>query len=81
MTPKQAAAKLLLHALDHGTAVVKMTREEMSAVLTERVSEIKHGKIVEFAGKISAPFRERLARIAGAPDQDGEAPSTASASP
>ena len=74
MTPKQAAATLLLHSLDHGKAVGTMSRDEMAAVLAERVSEIKHGKIIDFAGKIAAPFRERLARIAGAPEQEGEAP-------
>jgi hypothetical protein len=80
MTPKQAAAKLLLHSLDHGTAIGTLTRESMATILDERVSEIKQAKIVEFAGKISAPFRERLARIAGAPDQEGDA-SSATAAP
>jgi hypothetical protein len=72
MTPKQAAAKLLLHALDQGPCVSTMSRDEMSAVLGERVSEIKHGKIREFAAKIAAPFKERLGRIAGEEDKSGE---------
>ena len=77
MTPKQAAAKLLLHALDQGKALGSMTREDMAAVLDERVSEVKHTRILEFAGKISAPFRERLARIVGAAEPEGEAPADA----
>jgi hypothetical protein len=81
MTPKQAAAKLLLHALDQGKALGSMTREDMAAVLAERVSEVKHARILEFAGKISAPFRERLTRIAGAADPEGESPASASTSP
>lgn len=79
MTPKQAAAKLLLHSLDQGTAIGTMTRESMAAVLNERVSEIKQAKIVEFAGKISAPFRERLSRIVGAPDPEGDESSASTA--
>ena len=83
MTPKQAAAKLLLHALDKGQAIGGMSREDMATVLSERVSEVKHARIIEFAGKISAPFRERLERIVGAGETgetgeageaDGEAP-------
>lgn len=70
MTPKQAAAKLLLHSLDQGKALSAMTREEMAAVLAERVSEIKHARILEFVTKISAPFRERLTKIAGESDKD-----------
>jgi hypothetical protein len=81
MTPKQAAAKLLLHALDQGAALAKLTREDMAAVLSERVSEVKHARILEFAGKISAPFRERLERIAGAADPEGETPASASSTP
>ncbi len=73
-TPKQAAARLLLNALDQGKVPAQMTREEMAAVLSERVSDQKREKIIEFVGKVSAPFRERLTRIAGAAEAgDAEA--------
>jgi hypothetical protein len=81
MTPKQAAAKLLLHALDQGKALGSMTREDMAGVLSERVSEVKHARILEFVGKISAPFRERLEKIVGAADPEGESPAGDSTSP
>jgi hypothetical protein len=64
-TPKQAAARLLLNALDHGKSPAQMTREEMAAVLNERVSDQKREKVLDFVTKISAPFRERLTRVAG----------------
>ncbi len=64
-TPKQAAARLLIHALDQGKAPAQMSREDMATVLSERVSDQKREKILEFVGKISTPFRDRLTRIAG----------------
>jgi hypothetical protein len=64
-TPKQAAARLLIKTLDTGKAPAQMTREEMAAALDERVSDQKREKIIEFVGKIVAPFRDRLTRIAG----------------
>jgi len=70
-TPKQAAARLLLNALDHGKAPAQMTREEMAVVLDERVSDQKREKVLDFVGKISAPFRERLTRIAGTEAAEG----------
>ncbi len=78
-TPKQAAARLLLAALDQGKAPAQMTREDMATALGERVSDQKREKILEFAGKITAPFRDRLARIAGAPEAAGEAGEAAEA--
>jgi hypothetical protein len=65
-TPKQAAARLLLHALDQGKPPAQMTREDMAAVLSERVSDQKREKILEFVTKVTAPFRDRLTKIAGA---------------
>jgi hypothetical protein len=78
-TPKQAAARLLLAAMDQGKAPAQMTREEMATTLDERVSDQKRAKILEFAGKISAPFRDRLTRIAGTPEAAGEAGEAAEA--
>lgn len=72
-TPKQAAARLLLHALDQGRSPAQMTREDMAAVLGERVSDQKREKVLEFVGKITAPFRDRLTRIAGTAEAAGEA--------
>ncbi len=76
MTPKQAAAKLLLQALDQGKSPASMSREEMATALAERVSEVKHTRILEFVTKISTPFRERLTKIAGEVDKDEAAAGT-----
>ena len=70
-TPKQAAARLLLNALDHGKSPAQMSREEMAVVLNERVSDQKREKVLDFVTKISAPFRERLTRIAGTEAAEG----------
>ena len=72
-TPKQAAARLLLNYFDNGgKALPQMSREEMAAALGERVSDQKREKILEFSGKISNPFRERLAKICGEAPAAGE---------
>jgi hypothetical protein len=72
-TPKQAAARLLLTTLDGGAkSPTAMTREEMAAVLNERVSDQKREKIVAFVGKIANPFRERLTKICGEAAAPGE---------
>ena len=71
-TPKQAAARLLLSALDGGAkSPATMTREEMAAALNERVSDQKREKILSFATKISTPFRERLTKICGEAAAEG----------
>ncbi len=67
-TPKQAAARLLLAALDQGKAPAQMSREDMATALGERVSDQKREKILEFAGKITArPSATVWSRIKLAP--------------
>lgn len=71
MTPKQAAARLLLAnrktGAKHPTA---MTREEMAAVLDSRISDEKREKILGFVDKIETPYVERLVRLTGAGDDE-----------
>lgn len=74
MTPKQAAARLLLSTLTHATKHPSvLTREEMSAMLDSRISDEKRGKILGFVTKIEAPYAERLTRLAGESDDAAEA--------
>ncbi|MBA2479457.1 MAG: hypothetical protein H0V44_02250 [Planctomycetes bacterium] len=65
MTPKQAAARLLLQCLDNGKVPSQLTREDMATVLGGRISDQKREKILEFVTKVSAPFRDRLSKIVG----------------
>ena len=65
MTPKQAAARLILAALAGGKAPTELSAPEMTEALGSRISEQKREKILDFAEKISKPFRERLEKITG----------------
>ncbi|MBA3707340.1 MAG: hypothetical protein H0W83_00805 [Planctomycetes bacterium] len=73
MTPKQAAARLLLQCLDSGKVPSQLTREDMASTLGSRISDQKREKILEFVTKVSAPFRDRLSKIVGEPAAAGEA--------
>jgi hypothetical protein len=73
MTPKQAAARLLLQCLDNGKVPSQLTREDMATLLGSRISDQKREKILEFVTKVSAPFRDRLTRIVGEPSAGGAA--------
>ena len=74
MTPKQAAARLLLAALKTGAKhPTVMPREEMGLVLDSRISDEKRAKILGFVEKIEGPYVERLIRLTG----EGDAETTA----
>jgi hypothetical protein len=75
MTPKQAAARLLLATVKDGALhPTKRTREDMSAVLDSRISDEKREKILGFVAKIEAPYVERLVKLTGdGGDEGGEA--------
>ena len=77
MTPKQAAARLLLATIKEGALhPTKRTREDMSTVLDSRISDEKREKILAFVAKIEDPFVERLTKLKGEGDSeaDGAAP-------
>jgi hypothetical protein len=75
MTPKQAAARLLLATVKDGAPhPTKRTREDMSAVLDSRISDEKREKILGFVAKIETPYVERLVKLTGeGGDEGGEA--------
>jgi len=71
MTPKQCAAKLLLNLYQSGGKTpTQLSREEMTDLLGTRISDEKRAKVIEFAGKIAAPFIDRVTKISG---EGGEA--------
>jgi hypothetical protein len=71
MTPKQAAARLLLAALRDGRPhPSQLDRQAMAEVLQSRISDDKRAKILDYATKIETPYRERLARLAGEAGDD-----------
>lgn len=74
MTPKQAAARLLLATIKEGALhPTKRTREDMSAALDSRISDEKREKILAFVGKIETPYVERLVKLTGdGGDEGGE---------
>ena len=77
-TPKQAAARLLLSTLTEGAPhPSKRTREDMSTLLSTRISDEKREKILSFVTKIEAPFVARLQGISG--DEKGEGSETPAA--
>jgi hypothetical protein len=70
MTPKQAAAHLLLATLKQGAPhPSKRSAEDLTTALNMRISEEKRAKILEFVAKIEAPYIERLQRIGGEDEQ------------
>lgn len=74
MTPKQAAARLLLATIKEGALhPTKRTREDMSAALDSRISDEKREKILGFVAKIEEPFVERLNKLKGEGDEAGDA--------
>lgn len=73
MTPKQAAARLLLASLKQGKPhPTQLDRQQMAETLDSRISDEKRAKILEFVGKIENPYVERLTKLTGA--ADGAAP-------
>lgn len=66
MSPKQAAARLLLATLQEGAPhPTKRTREDMSTALNTRISDDKREKILAFVVKIEGPFVDRLTKLTG----------------
>lgn len=74
MTPKQAAARLLLanakEGKPHPTA---LDREAMAAFLGSRISDEKREKILGFVAKIEEPYLARLLKLTGEGDEKDEA--------
>ncbi len=74
MTPKQAAARLLLATLQEGALhPTKRTREDMSATLGTRISDEKREKILTFVDKIESPFADRLRKLTGGSAEESAA--------
>ena len=79
MTPKQAAARLLLAAATQGRPhPTALDRMQMGEFLDSRISDEKRAKILDFVAKIEAPYLDRLRRLGG---DEGEAEPAAEASP
>jgi hypothetical protein len=69
MTPKQAAARLILATLQEGAPhPTKRTREDMTTALGTRISDEKRAKILTFVTKIEQPFVDRLTKLKGEGD-------------
>lgn len=66
MTPKQAAARLILAALKQGKPhPTTLDRQQMAEALDSRISDEKRAKILEFVTKIEGPYIERLTKLTG----------------
>lgn len=69
MTPKQAAASLLLATMKQGKPhPTALDRLQMAEVLDTRISDEKRAKILDFVAKIENPYLERLLKLTGASD-------------
>ena len=73
MTPKQAAARLLLAATQGKPHPTQLDRTQMSEFLDTRISDEKRAKILDFAGKIETPYLDRLKKLTGEGDEAAEA--------
>lgn len=81
MTPKQAAARLLLATMKQGKPhPTTLDRMQMAEVLDSRISDEKRAKILDFVAKIENPYLERLHKLTGA-DAAPAAPAAAPAAP
>ena len=77
MTPKQAAAHLLLATMKKGKPHPStLDRIQMAEILDIRISDDKRAKILSFVAKIENPYLDRLVKLTGA-----EAAPTAAAAP
>lgn len=66
MTPKQAAARLLLATMKQGKPHPStLDRLQMAEVLDTRISDEKRAKILDFVAKIENPYLERLLKLTG----------------
>lgn len=76
MTPKQAAAHLLLATMKKGKPHPStLDRIQMAEILDIRISDDKRAKILSFVAKIENPYLDRLVKLTGAE----AAPTTAAA--
>jgi hypothetical protein len=73
MTPKQAAARLLLAATQGKPHPTQLDRTQMSEFLDSRISDEKRAKILEFASKIETPYLDRLKKLTGEGGDEAEA--------
>ena len=65
MTPKQAAARLLLAATQGKPHPTRLDRTQMAEFLDTRISDEKRTKILDFASKIETPYLDRLKKLTG----------------
>jgi len=72
MTPKQAAARLLLAASKGKPHPTTLDRTQMAEVLDTRISDEKRAKILDFVAKIETPYLERLQKLTGEGGEGGE---------
>ncbi|MBN8526461.1 MAG: hypothetical protein J0M02_14090 [Planctomycetes bacterium] len=79
MTPKQAAARLLLAATQGKPHPTQLDRMQMAEILDSRISDEKRAKILEFVSKIETPYLDRLKKLTGEGEAEGEAAASAAA--
>ncbi len=79
MTPKQAAARLLLAATQGKPHPTTMDRTQMAEFLDTRISDEKRAKILDFAAKIETPYLDRLKKLTGEGGDEGEGAAAADA--
>lgn len=72
MTPKQAAARLLLAATQGKPHPTQLDRMQMAEVLDTRISDEKRAKILDFVAKIENPYLERLKKLTGEGGDEAE---------
>ncbi len=77
MTPKQAAARLLLAVTEGKPHPTKLDRMQMSECLDARISDEKRAKILDFVSKIETPYLERLKKLTGEGADEAETPAAA----
>lgn len=71
MTPKQAAARLLLAATQGKPHPTQLDRTQMAEFLDTRISDEKRAKILDFVSKIETPYLDRLKKLTGEGDEEG----------
>jgi len=73
MTPKQAAARLLLAATKGKPHPTTLDRTQMAEFLDTRISDEKRAKVLDFVSKIETPYLERLLKLTGEGGDEAEA--------
>ncbi len=72
MTPKQAAARLLLAATKGKPHPTTLDRTQMAEFLDTRISDEKRAKVLDFVSKIETPYLERLLKLTGEGGDEAE---------